>query len=45
MDVGDPSNMERLRALVGEDAAGKVGAGSGARLPVDDETIRATIRE
>jgi threonine synthase len=43
MDVGDPSNMERLRALVGDDA------GAVAReieaYAVDDETIRATIRD
>ena len=43
MDVGDPSNMERLRALVGNDAdsvAGEVDA-----FAVDDETIRDTIRD
>lgn len=40
MDVGDPSNMERLRALVGDVDAlrGEVAAGS-----VDDDRIRATI--
>ncbi|RMF99302.1 MAG: threonine synthase [Gammaproteobacteria bacterium] len=40
MDVGDPSNMERLRALVGDVDAlrGEVAAGA-----VDDDQIRATI--
>ncbi|MGI9330757.1 MAG: threonine synthase [Gammaproteobacteria bacterium] len=42
MDVGNPSNMERLRALVGEDAE-SVGREITA-YPVDDETIRATIK-
>jgi threonine synthase len=42
MDVGNPSNMERLRALVGEDAE-SVGREISA-YPVDDETIRATIK-
>jgi len=42
MDVGDPSNMERLRALVGDVDAlrGEVEA-----FAVDDETIRETIRD
>lgn len=43
MDVGDPSNMERLRALVGADAesvAREIDA-----YAVDDDTIRATIRD
>lgn len=43
MDVGDPSNMERLRALVGADAesvAKEIDA-----YAVDDATIRATIRD
>lgn len=43
MDVGDPSNMERLRALVGEDAA-SVAAEISAQA-VDDATIRETIRD
>jgi threonine synthase len=43
MDVGNPSNMERLRTLVGQDAAA-VGEEISA-VAVDDETIRATIRD
>jgi len=42
MDVGDPSNMERLRALCGDVTSIRdlVSAQS-----VDDDTIRATIRD
>jgi threonine synthase len=40
MDVGDPSNMERLRALLG--GAEEIGREVTAQA-VDDETIRATI--
>jgi len=40
MDVGDPSNMERLRALVGD--AETIGREISAQA-VDDETIRSTI--
>jgi len=40
MDVGDPSNMERLRALVGD--ADAIGREISAQA-VDDETIRDTI--
>jgi len=43
MDVGDPSNMERLRALVGMDAE-SVGREITA-YSVDDETIRDTIKK
>ncbi|MEO6236016.1 MAG: threonine synthase [Vicinamibacterales bacterium] len=40
MDVGNPSNMERLRALFPQGLAGRISA----RL-VTDEQIRATIRQ
>jgi len=43
MDVGDPSNMERLRALVGADADAV--AREITAYTVDDATIRSTIRD
>ncbi len=42
MDVGDPSNMERLRHLVGEADVLREQLGV---LAVDDEQIRATLRK
>lgn len=42
MDVGDPSNMERLRHLVGEAAVLREQLGV---LSVDDEQIRASIKQ
>src|SRR5204862_3320314 len=42
MDVGAPSNLERLRALLGDDRAIAAALGAGA---VDDEEIRTTIRD
>ena len=42
MDVGDPSNMERLRHLVGEADVLREQLGV---LSVDDEKIRASIRQ
>lgn len=42
MDVGDPSNVARLRFMMGEDRS--LGGALGA-LSVDDNTIRARIRE
>jgi threonine synthase len=42
MDVGDPSNMERLRALLGD--ADAIGMEISARS-VDDEAIRRTIQD
>lgn len=42
MDVGNPSNMERLLDLCGE--PGKVGS-EVAAVPVSDDEIRATIRD
>ena len=42
MDVGDPSNMERLRHLVGEADVLRERLGV---LSVDDEQIRASIRQ
>ena len=42
MDVGDPSNMERLRHLVGEADVLRQQLGV---LSVDDEQIRASIRQ
>ena len=41
MDVGDPSNMERLRDLCGDVVEMRKIVSA---YPVDDETIRATIR-
>ncbi len=42
MDVGDPSNMERLRALCGDvDAIREIVAA----FPVSDDVIRETIRD
>ena len=41
MDVGDPSNVARLRFMMAADPT--LASGLGA-LPVDDETIRARIR-
>lgn len=43
MDVGDPSNMERLRAFVGNGA--EAVAKEITAFSVDDATIRATIRD
>lgn len=43
MDVGDPSNMERLRALVGADADAV--AREITAYTVGDATIRSTIRD
>jgi threonine synthase len=42
MDVGDPSNMERLRHLVGEADVLREQIGV---LSVDDDSIRASIRQ
>ena len=41
MDVGDPSNMERLRGLMGDAAALRERIGV---LAVDDESIRRAVR-